>query len=206
MPSNELVCPKHGPYPASLGTCPVCSRGVGRPQAPRPLEEEDNVSTDLGAGYRRSMSGIYNEPPSEQDDMPTDIPARRGAKGRILDEDGEETNFNSHSKIDETELDIKPTGAEIILWVKEGSRRGKIYKVKDQDIIGSRNCDVLLDDPKVSKLHAKITCEDVQYFIWDLGSKNGVFVNGERILARTPLNENDLVKLGDTIFVIKLLN
>lgn len=218
MPSNELVCPKHGPYSASYGTCPVCSRGSGgmgnggRPQAPRPLsDDEDNVSTDLGGRLRSSGGGTTGAGGftdyADQDDMPTDIPARRsGGRGRILDEDEEETNFNRGKRDDETELDVKPTGAEIILWVKEGNRRGKIYKVKDQDVIGKSNCDVLLDDPKVSKLHAKITCEDGVYYIWDLGSRNGVYVNGDKIRAATALEENFTIKLGDMLFVVKLLN
>jgi hypothetical protein len=205
MAKNEFVCPKHGPYPASLGTCPVCASSGGRPGAPTPLGDEDDVSTDPGVGYRKSSgTGGYAD---SEDDMPTDIPSRRGGKGkgRILDSDDEETNFNSNDRSDQTELDIKTTEVEIIFWVKEGNRRGKIYKIKDQDIIGSRSSEVLLDDPKVSKLHAKITCEEKQYFIWDLGSRNGVYVNGDRIRAATALKENDLVRLGDTIFVVKLL-
>jgi hypothetical protein len=206
MAKNEFVCPKHGPYPANLGACPVCARSGSRPGAPTPLGDEDDVSTDPGVGSRKSggMGGGYAD---NEDDMPTDIPSRRDgkAKGRILDSDDEETNFNTHDRSDETEIDIKTTEVEIIFWLKEGNRRGKIFKIKDQDVIGSRNCEVLLDDPKVSKLHAKITCEEKQYFIWDLGSRNGVYVNGDRIRAATALKENDLVRLGDAIFVVKLL-
>ena len=207
MASNEIVCPKHGPYSAHLGSCPICRGGSGRPTPPRPLDEEDNISTDLGGGvYRASPAGGHREYSANQDDMPTDIPSRRVGQGRILDEDDEATNFHPRGKVDETELDFKPSEVEVILWVKEGNRRGKIYKVKDQDIIGSRNTDIVLDDPKVSKIHAKITCEEELYYIWDLGSRNGVFVNGERIRAATVLKENDTIKMGDTTFVIKLLN
>ena len=39
----ELVCPTHGPYDASYGTCPHCSGQANRPPAPTPLMDEDDM-------------------------------------------------------------------------------------------------------------------------------------------------------------------
>jgi len=92
-----------------------------------------------------------------------------------------------------------------ILWVKEGKHRGRIYKVREITIIGRTQGDVLLPDPKVSNPHAKLTLEEGRFVLWDFGSKNGTFVNGERVRSATPLKENDIIQIGDTIFVLKLL-
>ena len=207
MPNNELICPTHGPYPAHMAACPRCSGAGSRPQAPRPLEDEDNMPTDLGYGIRAPAAGRGAD--LNQDDMPTDLPVKHRNKRGILDGDDEETGLGAYGRgTDHTVLDVKQSGVEIIFWVKEGNqnRRGQIFKIRPDSTIGRKDSDITLDDPKVSNLHAKVTCEEGQYYIWDLASKNGVFVNGERIWARTPLKENDMVKMGDTIVVVKRLD
>lgn len=194
----ELVCPQHGPYDASYGSCPYCQAEAGgrRPAPPTPLSEDD-MPTDLGAAPARA----YASP----DDEVTEIGARR--RGRALDyEDEEPTELGARGRVeDETEIEFVDTGPMAILWVKDGRRRGHVCKVKEGTVIGRKDGDLILDDPKVSNPHAKLTFEDKQFVIWDFGSKNGTFVNGERIRAATPLKENDLIKIGDTTFVFKVL-
>lgn len=198
----ELVCPIHGPYDASYGTCPYCS-GIlkpDRPPRPQPLgASEDDMPTALG-----------NSAPAAgwDDEAPTEIGPGRAGRGRFLDLDEEEpTEIGRYAGGDVTELDISSAEAGVlgILWVKEGRRRGRIYKIKDGTIIGRTQGDLALDDPKVSNPHAKFTVEDGQFVLWDFGSKNGTFVNGERIRAATPLKENDTIKIGDMVFVLKVL-
>jgi pSer/pThr/pTyr-binding forkhead associated (FHA) protein len=41
--------------------------------------------------------------------------------------------------------------------------------------------------------------------IWDLASRNGTFVNGQEIMSPTLLQENDEIRVGDTVFVLKTL-
>lgn len=199
--AQELLCSIHGPYDASYGTCPVCSGAVNRPPAPSPLSE-DEMATDLGAA---PMPGIA--PGGGDSESPTEIPARRGGRGKILDLDDEEpTELGRGAREDVTEIEAPPVGIQGLLWVKEGHRRGRVYKIQDNAVIGRKDGNLILDDPKVSNPHAKLTTEDDQFVIWDFGSKNGTFVNGERIRGATPLDENDLVKIGDTIFMVKLLD
>jgi hypothetical protein len=59
------------------------------------------------------------------------------------------------------------------------------------------------DDPeaKVSRRHARIICQEGQYFLEDLGSTNGTFINrGRRLLPgnRHPLNDGDEIIVGKT--------
>jgi pSer/pThr/pTyr-binding forkhead associated (FHA) protein len=59
--------------------------------------------------------------------------------------------------------------------------------------------DIVLSDPFVSGKHACIVQnDDGSYFISDLGSRNGTFVNGFKI-TQSVLNYNDIVKLGEVI-------
>lgn len=175
---SELVCQTHGPYDESYGTCPYCSKNANRPAAPSPLE----------------------------DDMLTEIaPAFRGSGAGVSFDDLDPTEFGRTSWEEATKLGLEDTSAVGILWIKEGARRGKIHRIKDGTIIGRSQGDIIMDDPKVSNPHAKLTLENEQFVIWDFGSKNGTAVNGERIRAATELNENDFIKIGDTIMVLKVL-
>jgi len=61
-------------------------------------------------------------------------------------------------------------------------------------------CNIRIADAGVSSKHAKIWCEDGQYFLMDLGSTNGTFVNGEKI-TRASLKEGDRVLIGTSILV-----
>ena len=194
----ELVCPTHGPYDASHGTCPYCAGHVDRPPAPTPLDEDD-MPTDLGGPYQ---GGGW-----EDDELPTELGEQRRASGGMYDDDVDPTELGvEHHLDDPTELDFEDLSTLAILWVKEGNRRGRIYHIKDGAKVGRKEGDVLLDDPKVSSPHAKFTFEDEKYFVWDFGSKNGTYVNGDKIRAATELNENDAIKFGDTVLVLKVLD
>jgi adenylate cyclase len=53
--------------------------------------------------------------------------------------------------------------------------------------------DVCLDYPNVSSRHCEFTCEEGIWFVKDLGSSNGVKVNGEKISSRKVLKPGDAV-------------
>ena len=57
---------------------------------------------------------------------------------------------------------------------------------------------IQINDRVVSKEHALITLSDDTYWIQDIGSRNGTFVNGEQIVGRISLVHNDLIRLGET--------
>ena len=61
----------------------------------------------------------------------------------------------------------------------------------------SRECDVTIDDPNVSRRHAEVRHEDGAYWIVDLGSTNGVVVDGKRV-DRAKLEPDVEVVLGTT--------
>ncbi len=68
---------------------------------------------------------------------------------------------------------------------------------KDQIVIGRVDADIALDDPRVSRKHALIERYKYQFYIRDLESKNGTFINGNRIIEGK-LNLNDIISIGIT--------
>jgi Protein of unknown function (DUF3662)/FHA domain len=77
---------------------------------------------------------------------------------------------------------------------------GTRHELDDRAVVigRSRDCDITVDDPNVSRKHAEIRREDGAYWIADLGSTNGVLVNGKRV-ERTKLEPDDEILLGTTV-------
>jgi len=65
-------------------------------------------------------------------------------------------------------------------------------------VIGrSRQCDVVLTDPNISRRHAEVRRDADQYLLVDLDSTNGLMVNGREV-KRAALAEGDRLQLGTT--------
>ncbi len=66
--------------------------------------------------------------------------------------------------------------------------------------------EICLDSEKVSRRHALIKLEGATFYIQDLGSANGTFVNGNRVQDRTPLNNGDEVRIGNQTFLFNQIS
>jgi pSer/pThr/pTyr-binding forkhead associated (FHA) protein len=69
---------------------------------------------------------------------------------------------------------------------------------KDRFVIGrgKQSSDLTLKDPNVSRQHAMIEYQNGVYFMVDMGSTNGVAINGQRI-ARKQIAEGDIFRICD---------
>ncbi|CAN5840428.1 SpoIIE family protein phosphatase [soil metagenome] len=59
--------------------------------------------------------------------------------------------------------------------------------------------DVMISDDSMSRSHARLVLDGDDWFIEDLGARNGTFVNGERIQGKRLIAPGDLLKMGATI-------
>jgi serine phosphatase RsbU (regulator of sigma subunit) len=83
-----------------------------------------------------------------------------------------------------------------MLLVGAAGQQRTIVVSKLQFTIGRGDqCDVIIADSRISRLHATLVRENGEYFILDAGSRHGTFVNGVRC-ARTRLNNKDQITLG----------
>ena len=60
----------------------------------------------------------------------------------------------------------------------------------------SRDADVVIDDPNVSRHHAEVRPSGGSWIVNDLGSTNGIKVNGRRIRGPESLKRGDVIELG----------
>ncbi len=71
-------------------------------------------------------------------------------------------------------------------------------------IVGrAANCDIVLPDDTVSSHHAEITTDGVTYTVRDLGSRNGTWINCQKIATPCPLHPGDQVAFGQVVCVFQ---
>ena len=86
---------------------------------------------------------------------------------------------------------------QALLLVKRGPNAGSTFLL-DADVSSlgrDTTSDVFLDDITVSRSHARIERRDSAFFVRDLGSLNGTYVNGEAV-EETKLARGDEVQIG----------
>ncbi len=95
------------------------------------------------------------------------------------------------------------------LLLLSGPAAGLRREVTSEVILGrSPSCDIPLEDSKVSRRHARITLTDGAYFLEDLGSTNGTFINrGKRLMpgTRQPLSDGDEIIVGKTFLRFQIV-
>ncbi|HEV2689848.1 MAG TPA: FHA domain-containing protein [Bryobacteraceae bacterium] len=89
-----------------------------------------------------------------------------------------------------------------------GDQKGEDFRIRDgQNIIGSAaDSDVVLRDTAVSGKHASLRHKDQKFYLTDLDSTNGTYLNdGTEPIAREELKDNDMVRIGEVSLKFKCL-
>lgn len=137
----------------------------------------------------------FSEKAPKADDFPLPSPSEPIRREGNPAEMASELHFGPHS---ETRWLLKVisgpnAGAEFAMHKSSNYLIGK-----DPNI-----CDIVFQDLSVSRQHARLSIDaEDNAFIEDLGSRNGVIVNGELIGEKTLLASQDLVALGTTTFLV----
>jgi pSer/pThr/pTyr-binding forkhead associated (FHA) protein len=84
-----------------------------------------------------------------------------------------------------------------LIEVVEGPNAGHTYRFDRDELIVGRlaYCDIIINQKNVSRQHARLLCSGGDYFVEDLNSTNGTFLNGKRVSARTRLKDRDLIRV-----------
>ena len=88
----------------------------------------------------------------------------------------------------------------LVLHILQGPDRGKKFELPSHEpqLIGRSTEALPITDSTVSRRHAELTPDDGRWYLRDLQSANGTFVNGRRLSAQTPtpLANGDELKCG----------
>jgi len=85
-------------------------------------------------------------------------------------------------------------------FVKGANQGSTVELVGDRIVLGrNADCNVVLNVPAVSREHAVIRKIQGKFYIEDMKSRNGTFVNNKEVTTRTLLKDNDRIKICDNI-------
>lgn len=88
------------------------------------------------------------------------------------------------------------------LKVIVGPNSGQVCELKQPECVLGRHpdCDIPITVGAASRHHTRIVLVDTDYFLEDLHSRNGTFLNEERIGERRKISEGDRIRISDTVF------
>jgi pSer/pThr/pTyr-binding forkhead associated (FHA) protein len=82
----------------------------------------------------------------------------------------------------------------------DGAAKPRAMYLATNTVVGrGAECDLRVDDTFVSQEHARIFGKDGSWYVEDLGSTNGTFVNEQRLAAPAMLTTGDRVRVGTTV-------
>lgn len=88
--------------------------------------------------------------------------------------------------------------------VHEPEKPTRTFTLTDEITFGRGDgCDVSLDDTYCSTRHARLFQRDGSWFVEDLGSTNGTYLNRVKVTAPSPIAVGDEVRVGKTIVEIR---
>lgn len=91
------------------------------------------------------------------------------------------------------------------LAITTGSRVGDVYElVSEETLVGRQDsCDLVLPSNSVSRRHARVRRCGEDFYVDDLGSRNGTFVNGQPVFTPVQLQDRDEIRLFDVTLVFR---
>lgn len=87
------------------------------------------------------------------------------------------------------------------LVMRSGPTSGKSFLLENPEIFIGRDLsnDIVINDPEISRRHTRLFQQGMSYLVEDLGSTNGTFVNGQRLMGPYTLRPGELIMLGENI-------
>lgn len=90
------------------------------------------------------------------------------------------------------------------LTMRSGPTPGKIFPLSKGEMYVGRDMtsDIVINDAEISRKHARFVLQGNSYILEDLGSTNGSFVNGQRLMGPNALNPGDMIMFGENVGLV----
>lgn len=180
-------------------------------------KKENGIAEDK-ASEAQVNTGLDNEYGKQKDNNEYD----NMVTAKVIDEEEEQpaqygntmllSDYLNMLKDNKLTLKITDTDSEIPLYVKKADGYEAVTEKLEPDnypcTIGSleESSDIYIASPIISKMHACIIKDEDKFYIEDMNSTNGTFINGERIAMHNKmcLSDGDALRIASYEFVVKL--
>lgn len=104
--------------------------------------------------------------------------------------------------------ELRPARNSFTLHVIKGPRAGEVLVLDRADTVLGRSdeADLRIEDPGMSRIHARFSREGDDLFVTDLDSRNGTMIEGQRIKGRHRLENGELLTLGNVVVRFAIQN
>lgn len=125
----------------------------------------------------------------------------RRETGRNLDDEP----YEFPSEIDDEESPSLSPLPYAWLVEKDSAEKGRKFVINEKEIsLGQlKENAIIIQDMSASPFHAKIRLIKDTFYIFDLASEHGTFLNGKKLLRPKPLRDWDELSIGMTVFVFR---
>ncbi len=156
----------------------------------RPVVEFE-TDDRLGLGEFGIQTRVVNPEPEAEEDLPPE----QESSGRTM-------IYSTAGRVAEPLEERARSRQETALLLMGGKRL--VVGPGGATMGRSRQCDVTVDDPNVSRNHAEVRPRGGSWVLTDLGSTNGSRLNGRRVEGSEVLKPGDEIELGTTVLRFEL--
>ena len=107
----------------------------------------------------------------------------------------------SPQPVPEIDRSVMPEEPGFWIVVRSGPIANAMFRLEKEIVTLGRDSanDIVIGDPQVSRYHLRLLRREADYQIEDLDSTNGVRIGGKRFNGPSPLNDGDMIVLGDSV-------
>jgi len=93
--------------------------------------------------------------------------------------------------------------SSLVVHAPDGRKVGTFRLTEQLEIGRSESCHVRVDDTYVSQVHAKLYAKNGAWYVEDLGSTNGTYLNDRRVGSPAEVHAGDVIRVGKTILELR---
>jgi FhaA, N-terminal domain/FHA domain len=164
-----------------------------------------HTDEDLKLGEFGIRAQLVRIPDRDEERPPAPVPAPPAGQPSVqapLDEHGQTLIYSTSARVGEPVAQARALRSTRALLTVGGRR---LALAPEGGVVGrSRDCDIVLEDTGVSRHHAELRPGAEGWTVRDLGSTNGVRVNGQDIRGVHQLQAGDRLQLGSTELVFDI--
>ncbi len=98
----------------------------------------------------------------------------------------------------------EPTEPSTVIVHGPDGARPRTFKIAGSMQVGrAPECEIRLDDTYASQMHARIFGKNGHWYVEDLGSTNGTFVNEQKLAAPARVEPGDRIRVGTTVLELR---
>ena len=96
-----------------------------------------------------------------------------------------------------------PPPTTLVVYPPEGARP-RTFRMATSMVVGrDSGCEVRLEDTYASQQHARVFAKQDTWYVEDLGSTNGTFVNDQKLAAPALVQPGDRIRIGTTVLELR---